>query len=704
MPGPKASCLIVQGKDGQWHDANEAADYPAFKYGDTVKYRIVVTNTGQGTLKNVKVSDDKFPELGAFTIASLEPGKSQSHEFSTVLDKSVSGTFVNTASATADTPPDSEVPPTIPPDPAGIEVTNYKVEKTADPASGQTVAPGDKVTYTVKVTQQGSAPADASFSDDLSKVLDDADYNDDVKASTGTAEIKDGVLTWNGTVPVGGEATITYSVTVKAGGDAQLVNTVLSPGCEVDEDGSTPSCTTHHEMGSYTFSKSSDPKSGSIVQVGDKVTYTVTVNQHGKAAIKDATITDDLSKVLDDATYNGDVKASAGSAEVKDGKLVWKGDLPVGGKATITYSVTVTGGGDTKLHNVVTTDDKRGTCETEKGCETDHAYGAYTFSKSSDPKSGTAVKKGDKVTYTVTVTQKGNGDVKDATITDDLSKVLDDATYNDDAKASSGDVSATGGKLVWKGDLPVGGKATITYSVTVNANGDGQLHNVVTTPDDKRGTCETEKGCETDHVYGSYVFSKSSDPKSGTAVKKGDKVTYTVTVTQKGNGDVKDATITDDLSKVLDDATYNDDAKASSGDVSVSDGKLVWKGNLPVDGKATIIYSVTATGGGDSKLHNVVTTPDNKRGTCDTKKGCETDHTVPPGKTPPPSTNVPPHGNIPPSGNVPPPNNPQPAPQSSGILARTGTTVLIAAALGTLLILGGLSLTVALRRRQRHNN
>ncbi|MFE7430071.1 LPXTG cell wall anchor domain-containing protein [Streptomyces sp. NPDC057545] len=91
-------------------------------------------------------------------------------------------------------------------------------------------------------------------------------------------------------------------------------------------------------------------------------------------------------------------------------------------------------------------------------------------------------------------------------------------------------------------------------------------------------------------------------------------------------------------------------------------------------------------------------THDDKRGTCDTEKGCETDHTVPPGKTPPPSTNVPP------STNIPPPNNPQPAPQSSGILARTGTTVLSAAALGTLLILGGLSLVVAFRRRQRHNS
>ncbi|MFF2354183.1 hypothetical protein ACFVVL_30985 [Kitasatospora sp. NPDC058115] len=615
----------VQGTDGQWHDANEAADYPVFRYGDTVKYRIVVTNTGQGTLTNVKVSDDKFPQAGAFTVASLAPGASESHEFSTVLDTSVSGTFVNTASATADTPPDSGVPPVIPPDPAGIEVTNYAVTKAADPASGQSVAPGDKVTYTVKVKQQGSAPAQATLSDDLAKVLDDATYNGDVSASTGTATVTGSVLTWNGTVPVGGEATITYSVTVKAGGDAHLVNTVLSPGCAVAGDGSTPGCTTQHQVGWYTFSKVADPASGSTVGIGDTVTYTVTVTQHGKAALTAATVTDDLAKVLDDATYNSDVKASSGAAEVKDGKLVWTGDLPVGATATITYSVTVTGGGDTKLDNIVTTTDKRGTCDQAVGCETHHVYGSYVFSKVSDPASGSTVQIGDKVTYTVTVTHKGNGEVKAATVTDDLSKVLDDATYNSDVKASSGTAEVKDGKLVWTGDLPVGGTASITYSVTVAGGGNTKLDNIVTTTD-KRGTCDEAVGCKTNHVYGNYTFSKVSDPKSGSTVQIGDKVTYTVTITQKGNGDITGATIADDLAKVLDDATYNNDIKASSGTASVKDSKLTWTGDLPAGATATITYSVTVTGGGDTKLHNTVTTTDTKRGTCDRAIGCETDH------------------------------------------------------------------------------
>lgn len=240
----------VQDRDGEWRDAQDVTDYPAFRYGDTVRYKVVVTNTGQGTLTNIEVTDDKQPTLGNFDIDSLEPGASQSHEYEITLDPSTNGTVVNTASATADTPPDSNVSPTIPPDPAGFEVANYHTVKTSDPAPEGVVSSGDKVIYTVAVTQEGTAPADAEFVDDLSDVLDDATYNHDVEASIGTAIFNNGRILWSGTIPVDGVATVTYSVTVKKIadlGDFHLENVVASPGCDV-VDGTTPYCTTNHDI------------------------------------------------------------------------------------------------------------------------------------------------------------------------------------------------------------------------------------------------------------------------------------------------------------------------------------------------------------------------------------------------------------------------------------------------------------------------
>lgn len=238
----------VQDAKGNWHDANDAVDYPTLHFGDTVHYRITVTNTGQGTLTNVDVNDDKNPTDGAFHIDSLAPGEKQSHEYSMKLDPATmgGGSFVNTACGSADTPTDSQVAPTINCDPAGINVAGYHVVKTSNPASGVVVHPGDKIVYTVDVTQEGTTPANASLTDDLSRVLDDAAYNSDVTADIGTATVTGPTLSWAGTVPVGAVAHITYSVTVnsaKARGDGSLVNVVTSDGCD-----DPAACTTSHRV------------------------------------------------------------------------------------------------------------------------------------------------------------------------------------------------------------------------------------------------------------------------------------------------------------------------------------------------------------------------------------------------------------------------------------------------------------------------
>jgi fimbrial isopeptide formation D2 family protein/uncharacterized repeat protein (TIGR01451 family) len=475
----------VQDKAGTWHDANTVEDYPAFRTGDQVTYRIVATNTGQGTLTNVVVTDDKYPADGGFTIASLAPGASQTHEFTVTLGAGVASTFVNTASATADTPPDSQIPPTINTDTAGIEVANYTTVKTSDPVSGSTVVPGEKVTYTVAVKQTGSAPAAASFTDDLTKVLDDADYNGDAVASVGTVSVAGNGLSWSGTVPVGGTATITYSVTVKTppAGDQQLTNVVTSDGCVQASD-----CTTTHPVGAYTVSKTSDPVSGSTVIPGQKITYTVHVKQTGPGALTGVTATDDLSKVLDDATFNNDATASAGTATFDSTakSLAWTGDLPVGADVTITYSVTAAplGTGDGQIANVVTPTSPGGTCDTAVGCNTNHLVSALSVVKSVDPESGTTVSAGNKLTYTLTFKNTGTGPI-DVDYTDLLSGVLDDAAVTAQPVASDGSLTAstvTDGAFTVKGSLAAGATVTVTYAVTVNADGargDNLLENFV---------------------------------------------------------------------------------------------------------------------------------------------------------------------------------------------------------------------------------
>jgi fimbrial isopeptide formation D2 family protein len=112
----------VQDRDGNWVDANDAAEYPSFRDGENVNYRVVVTNTGQGTLRDLVVADDKQPQLGSFEIDELLPGaeNAEVHEYTVTLGDGGADSIVNNACVSAPQPADTEDPVQTSCDPAGI--------------------------------------------------------------------------------------------------------------------------------------------------------------------------------------------------------------------------------------------------------------------------------------------------------------------------------------------------------------------------------------------------------------------------------------------------------------------------------------------------------------------------------------------------------------------------------------------------------
>jgi len=110
-----------------------------------------------------------------------------------------------------------------------------------------------------------------------------------------------------------------------------------------------------------TITKTADTRSAAP---DGTVHYTITVTDTGQTAYAAAALTDSLTGVLHDATYDDDATATAGAVSFISPDLTWTGDLATGATVTITYSVTVNHSitGNLILANTVSSDTPGSNC------------------------------------------------------------------------------------------------------------------------------------------------------------------------------------------------------------------------------------------------------------------------------------------------------------------------------------------------------
>ncbi|MFJ2030381.1 fibronectin type III domain-containing protein [Streptosporangium sp. NPDC087985] len=503
---------------------------------------------------------------------------------------------------------------------------------------GSSTTPGSTIRLNATFTNTGQVPyTGISIASPTAGVVDDAIPNGDQVASSGTLILTATAITWTGSIPVGGVVTVTGTLTVKNPdpGDKIITGTLVSaaPGSNCPSGGSDPRCTSLMNVlvPGLTITKTAD--TGATVQ-GGTVGYTVTVTNSGQTPYTGATFTDSLAGVLDDAVYNGDATATAGSVSYTSPNLTWTGDLAVGATATVTYSVTVnnTALGDRTLASTVSSPTTGSNCAPASGnpqCNSTVIVliPALTITQTAAP---TTAVPGSTVTYTVTATNTGQLPYTGATFTDSLAGVLDDAAYNTDATATAGSVSYTSPNLTWTGNLAPGASATITYTVTV-ANpliGNANLVSAITstTPGNNCPAGGTDPRCGTSVPVAQITTLTFDKAASAPSVAQGGTVTYTITVSNSGLTPYVDATFTESLAGVLDDATYNGDAAAGTGVVAVVSQVLTWTGTVPANGSTTVTYSVTADtpDSGNGILTNtlVSSSPDSNCGVASTDPRC----------------------------------------------------------------------------------
>jgi uncharacterized repeat protein (TIGR01451 family) len=396
--------------------------------GDVITYAFSVTNTGNVLLSPVRVADPLLPGLSC-TVLALPPGTTTAcsatgNTYTITFADETATNVVNTATATGEAPgtaPDASATDTET-TPTAITPAAITVNKAATPPSGTQVAPGDTLQFTLTVVVANNALHEPlTLTDTLGNGL------------TFVAVTSAGAFTCNAAnplvcvLPVGtaaGSYALTYTASVDADATGTLRNGVVpTKPAGVDPPPLCQTCSTEHPVvpSTATVSKSAAPVSGSLVQQGQTITYTVTTVIAGSATTQPLILNDQLDVGLGQATV---VTPGAYSCSGNLACILPIGTLP--GTYPLVYTATVAPDANGTLHNRVSAINLPGgdpdpvcvQCSTEHIVEQPALETSKRLAGNSDP-SG-IVSTGDTLTYTVTATNTGNVVLSNVTIDDPL--------------------------------------------------------------------------------------------------------------------------------------------------------------------------------------------------------------------------------------------------------------------------------------------
>jgi len=280
--------------------------------------------------------------------------------------------------------------------------------KSSDPASGTAAAPapvtpGQSIVYTITLTNTGQADATGVSASDT--IPTGTTF---VSADNGGV-LSAGAVTWSDlTVAAGGSLALSFQVTVDGtDGDGTLIDNTATVN-------DVPTNTTHHvvETAVLAIAKTAVPASGSIVQPGDQIDYTITITNTGHAAALAQTVTDTLPAHITVIASSVDPAAQTVDAT----HIVWLVDVPAAtnagpGTVVLTYSVTVDADAPegSTLTNVATLGGDDSTTEHHV------ASGDLTLVKHVDKATAAF---GDVLTYTFDAATTGDLDQTNVVVTD----------------------------------------------------------------------------------------------------------------------------------------------------------------------------------------------------------------------------------------------------------------------------------------------
>ena len=565
--------------------------------GDTITYKITAGNDGTEA-KTIKIEDEapegttlkeiitaggsKVDEKGVvWENITLNPGDSRTFEFSVTVNNLPEKEYGNTIKNTAKVDEEDT-----------NEVTNKVVKphitrlKENNPVETENLHEGDTIIYTITAGNDGTEAKTIKIEDEAPK----GTTLKEIITAGGSKIGEKGVVWENITLNPGESKTFEFTVTVNNLPEKEYGTTIKNTAKVDGED--TNEVINHVIKPHITRSKIAWPLFGKLHE-DDEITYMIFAGNNGT----ETKVIDISDEIPDGTTYVQNTADNGGTYIAgKNAKVVWKNVILAPDDVKMfTFKVKINklpeGVYSKTIENIAIVDGEN-TNEVDHDVIKPH----ITRLKANNPVETENLHEGDTITYTITA---GNDGAEAKTI-----KIEDEApagtTLKDIITAGGSKVGEKG--VVWENvTLNPGDSKTFEFSVTVNNLARKEYGATIknTAKVDGKDTNEV-----TNHVVKPHITAeKVSNPKTGSTVKYGDIITYTIKVKNDGT-ETKTVDITDSIP-----LNTEFDSVQDEGTTITNNGKVTgvkWTKTIPANTTTpiTVSFKVKVTGNVAQKIEN----------------------------------------------------------------------------------------------------